>query len=127
MSQLTADMNMSSIESVRAQIERKLSGNPYMATQNSVKNIVTDMDHHPYTRWYRGVYYYPEPVIMEREAGYRPINNSCYSLSIPPAPTVDPNIPFQAACTTIFPCRPLATNYEEQEERFSKNCIVQYR
>jgi hypothetical protein len=41
--------------------------------------VVNDMDHHPYTRCFRGVYYSSEPIVMEREAGWRPLHNKCYN------------------------------------------------
>lgn len=40
-----------------------------------IKTTLTDMDHFPYRRFFRGVYYESEPVIFGREAGYRPYMN----------------------------------------------------
>lgn len=33
----------------------------------------TDMDHHPYTRFFRGVYDNPRPVVHSRHAGVRSV------------------------------------------------------
>ena len=42
---------------IKKQIERKNNYNiPYYATKNSVTKTMTDMDHFPYTRYFRGVY-----------------------------------------------------------------------
>ena len=37
-----------------------------------IKLTLTDMDHFPYRRFFRGIYYEPEPIIHSRDAGYRP-------------------------------------------------------
>jgi hypothetical protein len=80
---LTARLNEHSIEFIRSQIQKKLNG-PYFSTNSATTNVVTDMDHHPYSRWFRGVYYFPNPIIMEREAGWRPRRDSCYEIVEPP-------------------------------------------
>ena len=106
MSDLTAKLNQQSIESVRREIAKKITSRPYFANADTVDNVITDMDHQPYTRWFRGVYYYPDPIIMEREAGWRPIRNSCYGLVMPPQENPEPHHCFEAPCTTTFPCYP---------------------
>lgn len=67
------------IKIIREEIEKKRNPSPYTVGKNVINYIVNDMDHHPYTRWYRGIYYSSEPMIIEREAGWRSINNGCYS------------------------------------------------
>jgi len=124
MSNLTTDMNEMSISSVRESIAKKIGQNPYMANNKTVINTVTDMDHHPYNRWYRGVYYYPDPIIMEREAGWRPQRENCYNLNIPPEPTEDPNYCYQTPCSTIHPC---FGEKNDLSEKINNMCIVQYR
>ena len=120
---LTARLNERSINSVQAQIARKISDQPYLANNKSILNSVTDMDHHPYTRFFRGVYYHPEPVIFEREAGYRAIHNSCYSTVMPFTPDKDPEHCYQPACSTVFPCYNAEPD-TENEINTSKFCIV---
>jgi hypothetical protein len=71
-------MEDNNIKVIKDQINKKMSPYPYTISKNVINDVVTDMDHHPYTRWYRGVYYSSEPMVMEREAGWRPIKNNCY-------------------------------------------------
>lgn len=131
MSDLTAKLNQHSVESVREQIAKKISSRPYFANADTVDNMITDMDHQPYTRWFRGVYYYPDPIIMEREAGWRPIRNSCYGLVMPPQENPEPQHCFEAPCTTTFPCYPkYLTKYADKEAldvMINNACIPQYR
>jgi hypothetical protein len=123
MNDLTPELNKQSIESVRAQINGKLSSEPYFANSNTVKTSVTDMDHHPYTRWFRGVYYYPDPIVMEREAGWRPINNTCYNNVAPMVKDPEPNWCYEVPRTTTFPCNP------KQNPRYAERnmCVISYR
>ena len=128
MSILTAELDKNSIETVRSLINKKNTTRPYMASGNVVSNVITDMDHWPYTRYFRGVYYFPDPIIMEREAGFRPREDNCYNLNIPMTEVPENNLCFQSACSTIFPCNPSRfADKQEHDDRFSENCIVQYR
>jgi hypothetical protein len=128
---LTASLNEKSIESVRAAIARKTGSGPYFANNNTIRSSITDMDHQPYQRFFRGVYYYPDPVIFEREAGYRPINNGCYDVIAPPVPEEDPEHCFEVACSTILPCRPAyLTKYSDRDKldvMINKGCIPRFR
>jgi len=130
MSDLTPKINQHSIESVRQQIAKKIS-KPYFANNQTVDNVITDMDHHPYSRWFRGVYYYPDPIIMEREAGWRPRQDACYEVIAPYQRTPDPQHCFEAPCTTTFPCYPkYLTKYADREAldvMINNACIPQYR
>lgn len=123
MDELTAKHNEQSVEYIRKMIEMKTKA-PYFANGNSVKNIVTDMDHHPYTRWYRGVYYYPEPIVMEREAGWRPLENSCYELTMPPIEPSEERLCFEPPCGTVFPC---IAGKGFMDLTNSTKCVVSYR
>ena len=127
MSRFTADMNERSIEYVRRQIERKNSPLPYYANSLSSRHVITDYDHWPYDRWFRGVYYFSEPVIAEREAGWRPQQQSCYNILPPPTRVEEPRYCFEAPCSTNFPCNPgkYARDVTENTQRFSDMCIVQ--
>lgn len=127
---LTAEINKHSIESIRGEISKKIS-QPYFATKETVQNTITDMDHHPYSRWFRGVYYYPDPIIMEREAGWRPLQNSCYNLVMPVLPDEPPHHCFEVPCTTTLPCYPkYLTKYADKDSldvMINSACIPQYR
>lgn len=131
MSDLTPKLNQQSIESVRNQIAMKISSRPYFANGDTVDNVITDMDHHPYSRWFRGVYYYPEPVVMEREAGWRPRRDACYEVIAPSQPPMEPHHCFEAPCTTTFPCYPkYLTKYADKDAldvMINTACIPQYR
>ena len=64
---------------------------------------MTDIDTFPYPRFYRGVYQLSEPVVMEREAGWRQRHDMCYE------PTrvyevEQPKYCWQVPCSTVFPC-----------------------
>ena len=96
---------------------------PYYATNKEC--VLTDQDHFPYTRYYRGIVGISKPVIFEREAGYRTINNNCYSTQVNTTPTARPTYCYQSACSTIYPC--IAPNEANQNDsNFSKICNVQY-
>ena len=75
---ITPFYNYYNVTNIAEQIRRKTSHSPYFATEQNSQNIITDQDHFPYTRYFRGVAHVPRPIIMEREAGWRPINNQCY-------------------------------------------------
>lgn len=51
---------------------RKNSNAPFVPTGKEIKLMITDMDHYPYRRYFRGEYDNPVPVIHSRYAGYRP-------------------------------------------------------
>jgi hypothetical protein len=125
---LTARLNEHSIEFIRSQIQKKLNG-PYFSTNSATTNVVTDMDHHPYSRWFRGVYYFPNPIIMEREAGWRPRRDSCYEIVEPPILEHQPDHCFEPPCTTTFPCYPEFSHYQDRQklnQKTNKGCMVQY-
>jgi hypothetical protein len=131
MDNLTPKINEHSIESIRSEIAKKIGPNPYFANRQTVDNTITDMDHHPYTRWFRGVYYSSNPIIMEREAGFRPIQDTCYSLVAPPLDNPQPDHCFEIPCTTTLPCYPkYLAKYADKERldvMINQACIPQYR
>jgi hypothetical protein len=87
-----------SITFVRECISKKNNySKPYYCRQGEAMNVVTDMDHFPYSRFYRGMYNNPNPVVMDREAGWRTQDDECYK------PRYDyeipyPNHPFKSSC-----------------------------
>ena len=105
MSNLTSSLTSSNIDFVRSQIERKNNlSTPAYPTYCSVSHAVTDMDHFPYQRFYRGEITSSEPIVMEREAGFREIKNYAYNPNILLQPGPKPEICFQPPCSTIYPC-----------------------
>ena len=95
------------IEHVRSQIAAKTKGVlPFYASANAAPLVVTDRDVFPYGRFYRGIANSSNPVIYEREAGWRRRNDSCYE----PQRKFDletPNYCWQTACSTVLPCNKL--------------------
>ena len=88
---------------IRDQIEAKVKSEPFLASQNAASLTVTDMDTFPYPRFYRGVYQLSEPVVLEREAGWRQRQDLCYQ----PERVLDnenPKYCWQVPCSTVFPC-----------------------
>tara|TARA_R110002111_G_scaffold147243_1_gene214034 strand:- start:324 stop:698 length:375 start_codon:yes stop_codon:yes gene_type:complete len=124
-------MSERNINTIRQMIERKNEWKPYSTSGTSVTPIINDYDHHPYSRWYRGVYYYPEPVIAEREAGWREQEQQCYSLNLPLKDEKEPQHCFSAPCSTVYPCYPEYLQKESDKQAMdtllNNTCIVQYR
>ena len=127
---ITPHINQTSITSVREWINAKKGSTPFYATQNNVENVVTDMDHFPYTRYYRGVYSSEHPIVIEREAGYRPIEDECYTPKIIIEKTY-PDHCFEPACSTVYPCFESTSKHAQTErkrnEKINGNCNVMYR
>lgn len=129
--QLTPLINEQNVESVRKMIAARKGYKPYYASGDTVAGVVTDQDHFPYTRYFRGVSYHPDPIVFEREAGWREIRNGCYQVRKPYQKGPYPNHCFASACSVVYPC------YPEYQQKFSdknflditlnKACIVQYR
>ena len=132
-SRLTPYINDENVANVRAQILRKELSTPYHATVEQAGGVLTDYDTFPYPRWFRGVYYSKDPIVAEREAGWRPRHDNCYKVMIPPNDGIIPypNHCFESACSTVFPCYPeqLAkyTDKEFLDVMLNKACTVQYR
>lgn len=100
-----SDLTTNNINAIRYQIGYKLNYNvPYYASYDSVGAVLTDQDNFPYNRYFRGVYYENSPVVMEREAGWRPIDNLCYRELVVPKPC-KPNYCWEYPCSTIYPCK----------------------
>lgn len=129
--EITPMMNQYNVTNVREMIALKQSNMPYYATSRSATNAITDMDHFPYSRFYRGVPEYPQPVVMEREAGWRPVYDNCYKINKPYEASSYPNHCFEAACSTVYPCYPqYLQKFSDRSAlnvQLNRACIVQYR
>lgn len=107
MSDFTPIINENNIDAVRLGIFRKNNPKPYIATVRDGRSTFTDMDTFPYPRFYRGVPTSSEPVVFEREAGFRIRDDPCYRVtkcSDKPGPNDYPKHCFEAACSTVYPC-----------------------
>ena len=86
-------------------IQRKInSQNPCYGT--STRQVLTDYDVFPYQRWWKGRTNADFPIIADRVAGYRKINNGCYVNICKKnnKPSSYPDHCFQYPCTTVKPC-----------------------
>ena len=110
------------IASVQNQILMKKGYSPYYGTINEASRVITDMDHFPYTRFFRGVYYSSSPTVFEREAGWRPTRNNCYKNQNCVEKNSYPNNCWEYPCSTVLPC------YQKADKDGINNpCIVLYR
>ena len=131
--ELTPLINQQNVESVRNMIAHKKNYcQPYYSSSSNVLNIITDQDHFPYTRYFRGVSYFPEPIVFEREAGWREVRNSCYKINgCNSLPSPYPNHCWQGPCNYTTPCYPkFQKSYADLGElnvELNNACVVSYR
>jgi hypothetical protein len=111
------------IANIRNQIEKKNGNKPHIATTEDCKQVLTDYDVFPYTRFFRGVATFPEPIVAEREAGFMIKNNKIivFEKSDP-----YPNHCFQSSCSTVRPCNP-KPGMDELDDVFHSSNILQFR
>lgn len=130
-SKLTTYITNQNIDSVRYQIAMKQGNNPYYGTVDSAASVITDMDNYPYNRFFRGEYNSPNPIVFEREAGWRPVHNTCYTNLHNSEQSPYPNHCFEGACSSVYPCYPkYLTKIADRESlniQLNRACIVQYR
>lgn len=110
-------INESNAYNVYSNIMKKNSyGKSFYGTNKTIGKVITDFDDFTYDRFYRGVYQIDKPVIIEREAGYRLVENNCYKNT----PSFKPEYPkhcFEAPCSTVYPCYPeYLRRYADKEQ-----------
>ena len=113
-------------DAIQYQIELVNQQTPFFPTKNLIRSVVTDIDHFPYTRFYRGNPYSDTPVIMDKEAGFRR-KLDCYT----PVYVVDegpfPNVCFEGPCSTTYRCNPqYLKKYSDAEKinlMLNKACV----
>ena len=132
MSILSNDINNANIKNIRELIKQKKSYHPHFATINNAAFVLTDYDTFPYPRWWRGVTGLSEPVVAEREAGWRRRHDNCYKLTKNYSENVQyPNNCFQSSCSTTYPCYPKylqkISDKKELDIMLNANCVTQYR
>lgn len=120
------DINSTNIENIRYQIAQKQGFRPYFASVDTTSAVLTDYDNFPYNRWFRGIPNHFEPIVAEREAGFRPINNQCYNPEKDYKQDLDRGdlYCFQPSCSTVYPCKP---NYNPGNTLNNDRCIIEYR
>jgi hypothetical protein len=118
---------MNNKKQIRLEIERKMNPNvPYYASSCTISNgPITDYDHFPYKRNFRGIYNIPSPVALEREAGWRPRVDSCYKELVEPV-TCNKNYCWQYPCSTVFPCKkdPAETGKGCKKNKCERNFVL---
>jgi len=123
------DQTTRNVDFVREQIANKMNYNiPYYASNSLVTNSVTDMDHFPYNRFYRGIPTSDKPVVLDREAGFRELHNTAYNPNIILPLQDPPSLCWEAACSTVYPCYPeYLRKYADKNEleiMLNKKCII---
>jgi hypothetical protein len=110
------------IASIQNQIFIKKGYYPHYGTLNEAESVITDMDHFPYTRFFRGVYHSSNPIVFEREAGWRPTRNNCYKGKHCIKKNSYPNNCWEYPCSTVLPC------YQKTDTDAIRNqCVTLYR
>jgi hypothetical protein len=125
-------LNLRNVHKVREMITRK-EGTciPFYATVCDSASVIGDFDNFPYARFFRGRYDSTEPIVIEREASFRPRRDSCYRTK--PCQECDftekPQHCFEVACSTVFPCNPRDVIHSPlvRELYPYKQCINLYR
>jgi hypothetical protein len=128
---MSIDINKNNVDFVRSQMAIKNSNIPLYSYGTQV---LTDYDHFPYNRYFRGEYKNSNPVVAEREAGFRPRYDNCYNLSFKQCKKEDCPYPehcFESACSIVYPCYPeYLAKYSDREAlnvMLNNKCTVQYR
>ena len=122
---MNKELFYNSIDAVRNGINQKLNyGRPYYARENTVKNMVTDMDNFPYVRFFRGQYDSEEPKVFDREAGWRIREDLCYRGLLGFKEPVYPNFFFEAPCSTVYPCVPRLVDRPAKDVELNRSCVL---
>jgi hypothetical protein len=125
------DITLENVKNIRSQILRKQNYKPYSATLNTGSIVLTDYDHFPYQRYYRGIPNSDRPIVAEREAGWRPIYNRCYKDDQKIDEISNNNFCFETACSTVYPCHPdYLAKYADRDSlnvMLNNECVSQYR
>ena len=125
-------INEENVNLIQNQIDMKNYYTPHYGTSTEAKSVINDMDHFPYTRFFRGVYNSDVPIVFEREAGWRPQINSCYTgINNCQEEISYPNHCFESACSVVYPCNPeylkKISDRDALNVQLNKSCIVKYR
>jgi hypothetical protein len=121
-------MNFLNSYNLHDQIALKNGDEPYIPSHIE-KLVITDHDNFPYNRYYRGKYDSDSPIVSDRQAGYRTVNNACYGFNcarVPP--TIMRDLCWEAPCSTVYPCYPsYITKYSDKgllDVMLNNVCII---
>lgn len=127
-------INSRNIQNIRYQIGIKKETNPYWSSTSTNKNVITDYDTFPYTRYYRGNPDSSIPIVAEREAGWRPRNEDCYNSVLiredknkKHHDIVRPRNYFQPACSVVYPKYINPNDISLTDVKLNENCVMSYR
>ena len=98
---ITPIINRHSIEYVKSCINLKNSSTPFTTSETSIKNVIGDMNTHPYPRFFRGQTMSNTPVIFERETAWRELTPLYAPVVLPDQTPIDHL--FQNTCSVILP------------------------
>lgn len=122
------DLTSKNINFIRRQIALKNKSIPYYAFQDTIKHVSEDLDHFPYTRFYRGQAKSDKPIVFEREAGYRQQHDKCYKPLIKVKEPHKPSHCFEGPCSVVYPCYPqYLRKYADKNEleiMLNKVCVI---
>lgn len=126
-----SNITTKNVEEVRKMISaKKYINKPFLATNHDVVKVITDYDHFPYTRLYRGRYQSTRPIVIEREAGFRTRHDDCYKTNgYSNFNDNTPRVCFQNACSVVFPCNPFVSSDHSLKDRLypTKECLNIYQ
>ena len=57
------------IMSIQDMIDKKVGDKPFIVSKTDVKKVVSEVDHFPYTKFWRGQYKSDTPIVSQRDAG----------------------------------------------------------
>jgi hypothetical protein len=132
MDQLTNYINDRNVQNIRYQINNKVGSKPYYGTQQNNRNAITDYDMFPYDRWFRGNFEVDYPIVAEREAGWRPMNENCYEKIYhrddkSKNHDINPKHFFQPPCSVVYPKYVNKNDISFNDVKLNENCVISYR
>lgn len=113
---------MSNTQQILNQIKLLNSDDPYIPETFYMSQNITDMDHHPYSKFFRGEYNLEEPKIFDRNAGWRPVKNY---VKIPVSKECKFRTCFRPACSvTLRNCEnECVSEYHGDCNCSNRNCL----
>ena len=123
------EINQANRNFVSLMCQNKKNSQPYYSSGPSA---MTDVDVFPYNRYFRGRFDVENPIILEREAGWREMKTKCYTQPvIRNNVNYYPNHCFQGAPSTMYPCYPeYLRKYSDKNEmdlQLFKTSVNEYR
>lgn len=113
-------------------IKQKQSSEPFFSTEQDASHTVLEVDHFPYTKFFKGDYTSDQPTVMNREAGVSFQKKESNTKIKKPPMEVKPNHCFHYPCTTVRPCYvPISGRYKNDlminQYINTQQCNVRYR